>query len=79
VCSSDLVDTRVLGSSEWLAARMRDFAAIIHSTPRADATVAVRLPGDIELDNLERNRRDGVALDPALVAQLEAMAAGQYW
>jgi LDH2 family malate/lactate/ureidoglycolate dehydrogenase len=65
----------VLGSPEWLAERMRDFAAIIHGTPRADASVPVRLPGDIELDNLERNRREGVNLDAALLAQLEAMAA----
>ena len=71
-----LLDTRVLGSPQWLAERMSDFAAIIHGTPRADAAVPVRLPGDIELDNLERHRRDGITLDPALVAQLEAMAAG---
>lgn len=69
-----LLDTRVLGSPRWLAERMRDFAAIIHSTPRAHADVPVRLPGDIELDNLERSRREGIALDPALVAQLQATA-----
>ena len=72
-----LIDTRVLGSAEWLAARMGDFDGIVHGTPRADPDIAVRLPGEIELERLERNRRDGIALDAALVARLEAMAGGR--
>jgi LDH2 family malate/lactate/ureidoglycolate dehydrogenase len=70
-----LIDTRVLGSTEWLAQRMGDFDAIVHGTPRADPAVPVRLPGEIELERLERHRREGLALDPALVARLEALAA----
>jgi ureidoglycolate dehydrogenase (NAD+) len=70
-----LIDTRVLGSTEWLAQRLADFDAIIHGTPRADPAVPVRLPGEIELEKLEKNRRDGIALDPALLARLEALAA----
>ena len=70
-----LIDTRVLGSAEWLAQRMGDFQAIVHGTTRADPAVAVRLPGEIELDRLERHRREGVAMDAALVARLEAIAA----
>jgi LDH2 family malate/lactate/ureidoglycolate dehydrogenase len=69
-----LVDTRVLGSTEWLAQRMADFDAIVHGTKRADPAVAVRLPGEIELERLERHRREGVAMDAALVARLEALA-----
>jgi LDH2 family malate/lactate/ureidoglycolate dehydrogenase len=69
-----LVDTRVLGPTEWLAQRMADFDTIIHDTPRADAAVPVRLPGEIELDRLERHRRDGVPMDAALVARLQALA-----
>jgi LDH2 family malate/lactate/ureidoglycolate dehydrogenase len=69
-----VIDTRVLGSTEWLAQRMADFAAIVHATPRADPAVAVRLPGEIELERLERHRREGVAMDAALVARLEALA-----
>ena len=68
------IDTRVLGSTEWLARRMADFDAIIHGTVRADEAVPVRLPGEIELDRLERNRREGVAVDAALVSRLEALA-----
>jgi hypothetical protein len=33
------------------------------------------VPGDIELDNLARHRRDGLALDPAVLALLEQHAA----
>jgi LDH2 family malate/lactate/ureidoglycolate dehydrogenase len=69
-----LVDTRVLGSTEWLARRMADFDAIIHGTERADPGVPVRLPGEIELDRLDKHRREGVAVDAALLARLESMA-----
>jgi LDH2 family malate/lactate/ureidoglycolate dehydrogenase len=69
-----VIDTRVLGSTEWLAQRMADFGAIIHGTPRADPAVPVRLPGEIELERLDRHRREGVPVDPALVARLEALA-----
>ena len=70
-----LIDTRVLGPTEWLAHRMADFDAIVHGTPRADPSVPVRLPGEIELERLERHRRDGVAMDARLIARLEALAA----
>jgi ureidoglycolate dehydrogenase (NAD+) len=60
-----LVDTRRLGSGEWLAQRMADFAAIIHATPAAEA----------ELASLERHRRDGIEIDAALVTVLEGFAA----
>jgi LDH2 family malate/lactate/ureidoglycolate dehydrogenase len=65
----------VLGPAEWLAHRMADFDAIVHGTPRADPAVPVRLPGEIELERLERHRRDGVAMDARLIARLEALAA----
>jgi len=69
------IDTRVLGPADWLAQRMADFDAIVHGTPRADPAVAVRLPGEIELDRLEHHRREGVVVEPALIARLEALAA----
>jgi LDH2 family malate/lactate/ureidoglycolate dehydrogenase len=53
---------------------MRDFAAIIHDTPPADPASPVLLPGEIELGRLERHRRDGIVIDEALVAKLEALA-----
>jgi LDH2 family malate/lactate/ureidoglycolate dehydrogenase len=70
-----LLDTKRLGSPEWLAERMADFAAILHATPAADAAQPVRLPGEIELANLERHRREGIAVDPGLLATLEGYAA----
>ena len=70
-----VVDATRLGPPEWLAARMRDFIGILHATPPVDPGSPVLVPGEIELDRLERNRRDGIALDPALIAKLEALAA----
>lgn len=70
-----LIDAARLGPPEWLAGRMRDFAAILHDTPPADPAAPVLLPGEIELDRLDRHRRDGIALDPVLLAKLEALAA----
>ena len=70
-----LIDTQRLGSTAWLAERMNDFAAILHDSPPADAMRPVLVPGEIELDNLARHRRDGLALDPAVLALLEQHAA----
>ena len=70
-----LVDCARLGPPDGLAARMRDFAAILHDTPPADPAAPVLLPGEIEQDRLDIHRRDGLALDPALLARLEALAA----
>ena len=70
-----LIDTRRLGPPEWLAARMADFASILHATPAADPAKPVLLPGEIEMNKLERQRRDGIAIDRALRAKLEALAA----
>ena len=70
-----LIDASRLGPPDWLAARMREFAAILHDTPPADPASPVLLPGEIELDRLERHRREGIALDTELVERLEALAA----
>jgi ureidoglycolate dehydrogenase (NAD+) len=69
-----LIDTARLGDEAWLAARIEDFAQIVHSTPRADAGIPVLLPGEIELDKLERHRRDGIPIDVHLHDQLIAFA-----
>ena len=70
-----LFDTKVLGTPAWLADRMRDFAQILHATPAADPSKPVLVPGEIELNNLERQRRDGIVLDDALLALLSRYAA----
>ncbi len=69
-----VVDTARLGSAEWLAARVADFARIVHETPPADPARPVVLPGEIEMGHLERQRRTGIEVDAALVAKLELWA-----
>jgi LDH2 family malate/lactate/ureidoglycolate dehydrogenase len=54
---------------------MNDFAEILHSTPPADPASPVLVPGEIEMRNLVRQRREGVAVDSEMLAKLEAYAA----
>jgi ureidoglycolate dehydrogenase (NAD+) len=70
-----LIDTRGLGSPEWLAARMRDFAAILHDSPPADPAHKVIVPGEIELGKLRQHQRDGIVLDAVTYALLQKHAA----
>jgi LDH2 family malate/lactate/ureidoglycolate dehydrogenase len=35
----------------------------------------VLVPGELEMDKLERHRRDGIPVEPALRAKLEAYAS----
>lgn len=69
-----LIDTRRLGSTDWLAARMRDFAAILHDSPPVDPSNKVIVPGEIELGKLRRQQREGIALDAATLEQLHKHA-----
>ncbi|MBV7484086.1 Ldh family oxidoreductase [Bordetella sp. BOR01] len=69
-----LIDTARLGSAAWLAERMSDFAAILHASPATDADRPVIVPGEIELANMARQRRDGIAVDPAVLALLQRHA-----
>jgi len=70
-----VIDTRVLGPDWWLAQRLEDFASILRTTPRTDPEVPVRLPGEIELARMTAQRRDGIAIDPAVCERLAALAA----
>jgi LDH2 family malate/lactate/ureidoglycolate dehydrogenase len=70
-----LIDTRRLGSTQWLAERMNDFAAILHDSPPADPARPVIVPGEIELGKMARQRKEGIALDAATVALLRQHAA----
>ncbi|HYG45606.1 MAG TPA: Ldh family oxidoreductase, partial [Bordetella sp.] len=69
-----LIDTSRLGSAAWLAERMTDFAAILHGSPASDAGRPVIVPGEIELANMARQQRDGIAVDPAVLALLRRHA-----
>lgn len=70
-----LIDTRRLGSTEWLTGRMLDFAAILHDSPPANAQRPVIVPGEIELDRMAKQRQSGIVLDEAVVALLRKHAA----
>jgi LDH2 family malate/lactate/ureidoglycolate dehydrogenase len=70
-----LVDTARLGDPAWLAERIADFTSLIRSTPLADPSQPIRLPGEIELDRLERHRRDGIPIDVQLRDKMIRFAA----
>lgn len=70
-----LIDTRVLGSAQWLASRMNDFAAVLHGSPAADASKPVLVPGEIELGQMARQRQHGIKIDAQLLALLRQHAA----
>ncbi|MHB0670898.1 Ldh family oxidoreductase [Roseomonas mucosa] len=70
-----LIDTKRLGTANWLSERMNDFVGILHSTPPADPNAPVLVPGEIENRNLMRARRDGIRVDPSLLAKLKALSA----
>jgi ureidoglycolate dehydrogenase (NAD+) len=70
-----LFDTRLLGPPSWLAERMNDFIAILHSTPPADPAAPVLVPGEIEFANMARQQRDGISIEVKLLAMLEGLAA----
>jgi LDH2 family malate/lactate/ureidoglycolate dehydrogenase len=70
-----LIDTKPLGAAAWLSERMADFCGILHATPPADPDAPVLLPGEIELNNMARQRREGITLDAGVLAKLQAFAA----
>lgn len=57
-----LIDTKRLGSSEWLSERMIDFAKILTDSPPADSNKPVIVPGMIELAKLEKQRKHGIEM-----------------
>jgi ureidoglycolate dehydrogenase (NAD+) len=70
-----LIDTARLGDPAWLAARIEDFTDLVRSTPLADASKPILLPGEIELDKLERHRREGIPIEVHLRDKLITFAA----
>lgn len=71
-----LFDTTRLMETDELAARVTDFAGILHRTPPADPATPVRLPGEAELAAYRRQTRDGVEVLLEDVAELRKLAAG---
>ncbi|QKH38581.1 Ldh family oxidoreductase [Achromobacter pestifer] len=69
-----LIDTRKLGSTQWLAQRMADFAQILHGSVPADPARPVIQPGEIELAKMARQKKQGIALDADVLALLRRHA-----
>jgi LDH2 family malate/lactate/ureidoglycolate dehydrogenase len=70
-----LIDTSRLGSASWLAERMRDFAQILHDSPPARAESPVIVPGEIELDRMAAQRRDGLRMPRETIELMQVHAA----
>jgi LDH2 family malate/lactate/ureidoglycolate dehydrogenase len=70
-----LINTKLLGSTEWLSRRMNDFAAILHDSPAADPAKPVMVPGEIELGKMARQRKEGIAIGADVMALLQRHAA----
>jgi LDH2 family malate/lactate/ureidoglycolate dehydrogenase len=54
---------------------MTDFAAILHASPPADASRPVIVPGEIELDKMEHQRKHGLRIDADTLRVLRRYAA----
>ena len=69
-----LIDTKRLGSSQWLSERMIDFANILMDSPPADSEKPVIVPGMIELAKLEQQRKEGIEISPETLQLLTQYA-----
>jgi LDH2 family malate/lactate/ureidoglycolate dehydrogenase len=69
-----LIDTKRLGSSEWLSERMVDFARILTDSPPADPSKPVIVPGMIELAKLEKQRKMGLEMSTETLDMLRQYA-----
>lgn len=70
-----LINTKLLGSTEWLANRMNDFAEILHDSPPADPAKPVLVPGEIELAKMERQRKEGINISSDVLVLLQKHAS----
>lgn len=69
-----LIDTRKLGSTEWLGQRMQDFASILHDTPASDPDRPVIVPGEIEMNRYRQAQEQGVPVSEQVLSHLQARA-----
>ena len=69
-----LLDTKKLGSTQWLADRMNDFAKILTESPPSDPSKPVIVPGMIELAKMEDQLANGIELNPETLQMVEKFA-----
>jgi LDH2 family malate/lactate/ureidoglycolate dehydrogenase len=70
------IDAAKLVPAEILRTRMADFIDIIHTTPPADPTHPVMVPGEREMQSLHRQRAEGVRVASTDLAKLRELAGG---
>ena len=70
-----LINTRLMGSSDWLAQRMNDFAEILHDSTAAETDKPVLVPGEIELAKMKEQRENGIHMPVDVMSLLERHAA----
>jgi LDH2 family malate/lactate/ureidoglycolate dehydrogenase len=68
-----LLDTKRLGSTEWLSDRMNDFAQILLESPPSDPNHPVIVPGMIELQKMQEQREHGITLNIDTIQLLHQM------
>jgi LDH2 family malate/lactate/ureidoglycolate dehydrogenase len=69
-----VIDTKRLGSTEWLHAAMSDFRSILVETPATDPDQPVRVPGETEMKGLHERKRNGIGIPRELHAVLVDLA-----
>lgn len=70
-----VIDTAPFCSTEELRARTADFRQRLFDTPPTDPASPVRLPGQLELQNWKRQRRDGVEIPASDLDRMHELSA----
>jgi len=73
-----LINTQMLGNTEWLAQKMNDFAAILHESAPSDPTKPVIVPGEIELNKMHDYLQNGIPIADDLLLLLQNFSKGQF-
>jgi LDH2 family malate/lactate/ureidoglycolate dehydrogenase len=73
-----LINTQMLGNTDWLAQKMNDFASILHDSAPADPARPVIVPGEIELQKMNHYLEHGIPISEDLRALLENFSRGKF-
>jgi LDH2 family malate/lactate/ureidoglycolate dehydrogenase len=73
-----LINTQMLGNTQWLAQKMNDFASILHDSEPADPSRPVIVPGEIELDKMNDHLKHGIPIADDLHTLLVNFSKGHF-
>jgi LDH2 family malate/lactate/ureidoglycolate dehydrogenase len=73
-----LINTQMLGNTDWLAQKMNDFAAILHDSEPSDPAKPVIVPGEIELNKMQDYSQNGIPIADDLLLLLQNYSVGQF-